>query len=289
MRKSIEYFQQAIQLDPGYAIAYAGLADSLITTAGDEAARVAATRAIEIDATLAEPHATLAAIMMGPEWDWVGAESEFKRSIVLDPAYPTAYHWYSIYLLMMARHEEALWNAQRAAELDPLSLIIRTNLAYVLTAVGRTEECHKEIRKALELDSSFAPAHIVLGRIWLRKRAYADAIREIQLGKDLGFPADEALQWLGYAYGMSGDKARAEEAIGEMQELARRDRKPPPSGRIAWVYVGLGDKSRALDWLEKAYAQRADELSYLKVDPVLDPLRSDPRFQDLLRRMNLPE
>lgn len=288
-RKSIAYFQQAIRLDPGYALAYAGLADSLsLTHGGAEEARVAATKALELDPEMAAPHATLASIKMDREWDWGGAEKEFKRAIELDPTYPTAHHWYSIFLINMGRPEEALKEARRAVELDPLSPIIQTNLAHLLAEMGRTEEGFEEVRKVLELDPGFAPAHMILGLIQIRRHAFREAIPELRKAGELDKQVDETLDWIGYAYGMSGQRAKAEEAVKELQTMAVRDHEPPPARSIACVYLGLGNKEKALEWLAKAYDQRDRELASLKEDAFLDPLRSDPRFQALLRRMNFP-
>ena len=296
LKQSLEYFQQAVELDPGYALAYAGLADSyavlrdygsLTPQETYTRARAAALKALEIDDTLGEAHASLAIIRVRRDWDWVGAEQEFKRAIELYPGYTTAHHWYAIFLTVMGRLDEARGEIKRAQQLDPLSLVVKTASAWpVYVSARQYEQAIGELRTAIALDPNFAGAHNRLGRVFLLTGLYEEAIAELQKGVTLSRASSYMLADLGYAYAVVGRKAEAAKVLDELQELSRR-RYVGPS-HIALIYTGLAERDRALDWLEKAYKEHDTELVFLKVDPRFDPLRSDPRFQDLLRRMNFP-
>ena len=282
---SIDYYQGAIQKDPGYALAYAGLADSLLFF-DSERAKAAAIKAIELDGSLAEPHATLAFLRLR-EWDWAGAQREFQQAILLNPNYPTAHHWYAGYFEAVGLREEAIAELRRALELDPMSLIIRSALAQSLADAGQTDEAIAQIGKVLKMDPGFARGHWALSRIHARAGRLRQAVAEIRKAKELGCPLDEVLETLGYAYAVAGKKEDAKKMIAEIQELLRQENRSDP-GMIAGVYAALGDKERALALLEKAVDQRKEIAFDLKLDPILSSLRSDPRFQDLLRRMNFP-
>jgi serine/threonine-protein kinase len=296
--KAIEDFDQAIEKDPNYALAHAGLADSYILLGEygllppSEAygkAREAATRALELDDTLGEAHNALAAVKANYDWDWPGAEREYKRAIELNPGYATAHQWYSEMLSWLGRHEEALAEIKRAQQLDPLSLIINTVSGRVLLLAGQNDLAIEQLRKTLEMDPNFAFAHYILGAAYLRKGAFAEAIAEFQGATTLSPNITGYKAGLGYAYGRAGKSAEARKLLSELEELSRRR-------YVSWldfeaIYAGLGEKDQAFAFLEKAYEQRdyrlVTGLVYMKVT-VPDPWRSDPRFQDLLRRVGLP-
>ena len=295
INKSIEYFNQAIEKDPNYALAYAGLADSYVilpgytSITGKEAyprARVAATKALEINDKLAEAYTARAYISELFDWDFANAERDFKRSIELNPNYPTARQWYGEYLTAMGRHAEAIDELKKAQKLDPLSLIINTELGNAFSFAGQDDQAIEQLRRTLDMDSSFAPAHRGLGWAYTRKEMYAEAIAEFQKAISLEKDNTFSLMSLGYAYGVSGKREDAQRILDQLIELSKRFYVPPTF--IAAVYVGLGDKDQAFQWLEKAYSER-DDLLYLKVAPPWVRLSSDPRFSSLVRRVGLPQ
>jgi len=294
LKKGIEYFQQAIDKDPDYAPAYAGLADSYVglaewgLMASREAyprAKAAASRALGIDETLAEAHASLGAARNDYDWDWVGAEKEFKRAIELNPGYATAHQWYAEYLSEKGRHDEAVAELRRAQELDPLSPIIGAVGGYIFLFAGRYDEAEAQCRRALELNAGFYPAHFNLGRVYLQEKLYAQAISEYEkaIAPEEGNP--ELATELVRGYAAAGKRTEALKTLSQLKELSKRRYISPY--RIAQAYAALGDFDQAFALLEKAYEERTGDLIQLKVEPENDPLRSDPRFQDLLRRMNL--
>jgi len=293
--KSIQFFQSAIEKDPGYALAYAGLADSfhLLAFYGEgppkefwPKARAAAVRALEIDENLAQAHALLADLKYLFDWDWPGAEREFRRAIELNPNYPTGHQWYANYLSVCGRFPAALREIQSAQNLDPLNLVINTDVGTTYYWGGQYERAIEEQRKALELDPDFFLAHVYLGFAYLRKNLPEDAIREFGIAGRLAPDEPDAIALRGYACGVAGRRSEAEKALAELAALSKR--RYVSAFPIAWVYVGLGNKDRAFEWLEKAYGERACRLVYLNVERAFDPLRSDPRFVDLLRRMKFP-
>jgi tetratricopeptide (TPR) repeat protein len=293
--KSIQFFQSAIEKDADYALAYAGLADSfhLLAFYGEgppnefwPKARAAAVRALEIDENLAQAHALLADLKYLFEWDWPGAEREFHRAIELNPNYPTGHQWYANYLSVCGRFPEALREIQSAQKLDPLNLVINTDVGTTYYWGGQYERAIEEQRKALELDPDFFLAHVYLGFAYLRKSLPEDAIREFGIAGRLAPDEPDAIALRGYACGVLGRRSEAEKALAELAALSKR--RYVSAFPIAWVYVGLGNKDRAFEWLEKAYGERACRLVYLNVERAFDPLRSDPRFVDLLRRMKFP-
>jgi serine/threonine-protein kinase len=295
LKKSIDSLQQAIEKDPGYALAYVGLADSysVLTSWGLMApreayprAKAAALKALELDETLAEAHASLGVVSNEYDWDWVGAEKEFKRAIELNPGYAFARHAYAEYLSQMGRHNEAIAEIKRAQELDPLSLAINAIVGYVFFHARRYDEAIAQYRSTLELNAGFYPAHLFLGWAYEQQKLYDEAISEYRkaIALEQGSPRVAAYLALGYA--AAGKRTEALKIISNLRQLSKQ-RYVSPYG-IAQVYTALGDFDQAFAWLEKAYEERPYELLYLKVDPRNDPLRSDPRFQDLLRRMNFP-
>ena len=293
LKQSISYFQQAIDKDPLYALAYSGMADAYFIRAGQDLppkeaiplAKGAALQALRIDESLAEAHTSLAAVKFWFEWDWKGAETEFKRALDLNPGYATAHQWYAEYLAVLGRADQSLAEIQRARDLDPLSLPINIDVGVFTYYAGRYDEARAEFQKALEMDATSTQAHRFLGMTHERQKQYKEAIDE--LSKVVAISGDSSsLAALGYTYAVSNHPAEARQLLSKLQEQARHSYVPPY--HIAIIYAGLGEKDQAFAWLEKAYRERADyTLCYLKVEPRFESLRSDPRFQDLLRRVGL--
>jgi TolB-like protein/DNA-binding winged helix-turn-helix (wHTH) protein/Flp pilus assembly protein TadD len=294
MKKAIDYFNQAIEKDPNYAQAYAGLTDSY-ALAGDwkygvlapkEAypkAKAAAVKAIELDNTLGEAHISLAYCLDGFDWDFASAGREFARGIELSPGYATGYEWYGWHLASLGRNGEAVAEVQKAASLDPLSLIISSDLAEELLIAHRYDEATEQTRKTINMDSFFAPAHYVLGQAFVQKHMYQEAIAELQKAIELSEGSTAFTANLAYAYAVSG---RRDEAVKLLNDLKNRSRNGfSNAAEIALVYVGLDQKEQAMAWLEKAFEERFSP--WVLMRPTFDPIRSDPRFQDLLYRIGL--
>lgn len=286
IKKGIEYFEQATGLDPVYALAYTGLADSY-SMLGDDyrlQSQAAAVRALEIDDTLAEAHTSLGLLKMRREWDWPTAEKELTRALELNPHYATAHQWYSIYLELTGHSDEAVREARRAQELDPLSLIINDSFGDRLYYARQYDAAIEQLRSTIEMDPNFAPAHGSLGHVYLQQKRYDEALAAFQKVKQLS--SDRwALGALGQAYALSGKPAEARKLITELQAQVKLNLASPDS--IAGIYASLGDKEQALAWLERAYEMRSDLLVFLKVDPAWDRFRAEPRFQNLMRRIGL--
>jgi TolB-like protein/Tfp pilus assembly protein PilF len=294
--KSIEYFNQAIAKDGNYALAYAGLADAYVIlpsytpTSGKEVypkARVAATKALEINDKLAEAYTARAYIRAYFDWDFANAEGDFKRSIELNPNYPTARQWYGEFLTLMGRHSEAIAELKRAQELDPLSLIISRELGTAFSFAGQYDQAIEQLRKTLDMDSGFLPAHVELGWAYAQKGIYREAIAEFQKAISLEKDNVFSLTGLGFTYAVSGKKEEAHRILDQIQELSKRFYVP--STYIAVVYTGLGEKDQAFQWLEKAYNERDEGMIYLNSAPPWGRLSSDPRFASLVRRVGLPQ
>jgi len=298
MQKSLEYYQQAIAKDPTFALAYSGVADTYDLLCAPDAggtlppnevmpkAKAAAQKAIEIDESLAEPHVSLAHVRYYYDRDWAAAEREFKRAIELNPNYPQAHHWYAIYLMWSGRTNEGLAEIRRAQELDPLSLPINMTVGWLLCDAQRIDEGIDQLRKTLEMDPAFVVAHVRLGYCFERKGAYDGAIAESQRIFDLGAKS-LGIAGLGRAYAMAGKRNEAQKELAELQELSKQRYVSP--GLFALIYAALGDKDQAFAWLEKAVAEHDLFTARLKVDQRFDPLRSDPRFADLVKRVGLPQ
>ena len=294
LKKGIEYFQQAIEADPGYALAYAGIADcyAVLYFFGDLSpkdcaprAKAAAIKALEIDDTLAEAHTSLALIKLTYEWDWPGAEREFKKAFKLNANYATTYDWNSIYLASVGRCDDAIAEIKRAQELDPLSLIINTGVGRQFYYARRYNETIEHCLKTLEMEPNFAPAHWFLGQAYIQKGKYQKAIAELQKAVKLSGGRNLMLASLGYAYAVSGKRTEGQEVLNKLHGLSPEDYVSPFS--LAIVYTGLGEQDQAFAWLEKAYDERVGWLIFLPREPKLDSLRSDPRFVDLTRRIGL--
>jgi eukaryotic-like serine/threonine-protein kinase len=293
LEKSLGYFNEAIAKDPNYALAYAGLADVYVVFGPDwamvpgdvnEKAKAAAQKALEIDDSLAEAHTSLASIYHN-EWNWQGAEREFKRAIELNPNYATAHHWYSIYLTTTSRFDEAVKEAKKAAELDPLSLIISASLGSRLNEARRYEDAADQCRKTLDMDPDFGLAHLCIGTSSVNEGRFQEGITELQKATELLPGSADSIAQLGIAYALSGDHAQARKILSRLKNPSQRYL---PAFSIAMVYAGLVDKEQTIFWLKRGYEERSDDMIYMKIEPVFDPIRSDPRFQDLIRRIGFP-
>jgi TolB-like protein/DNA-binding winged helix-turn-helix (wHTH) protein/Flp pilus assembly protein TadD len=294
MKKAIDYFNQAIEKDPNYAQAYAGLTDSY-ALAGDwkygvlapkEAypkAKAAAIRAIELDNTLVEAHISLAFCLDGFDWNFASAGKEFMRGIELSPGYATGYEWYGWHLASLGRNDEAVAEVKKAASLDPLSLIISSDLAEELLIAHRYNEATEQARKTINMDSFFAPAHYVLGQALVQKHMYKEAIAELQRAVELSEGSTAFTANLAYAYAVSGSRNEAVKILNDLKNRPQNGFSNAPE--IALVYVGLDQKDQAMSWLEKAFEESFSP--WVLMRPAFDPLRSDPRFQNLLHRIGL--
>jgi serine/threonine protein kinase/Tfp pilus assembly protein PilF len=294
LRTAVDYFNQAIETDPAYALAYAGLASTYVLLpeyAGLPAkefmpkAEAAARKALELDPALAEPHAVLGLIKRSYEWDWVGAESEFNRAIELNPSYPTAHHWYSLMLCESGRFDEAQAEIRLAQELDPLSLVINVAMGSGPYYKRQYDKAVEECKKTLELDPNFALARFVLGRAYVEQGEFEAGIAEFEKARAIVGSSSLGPGDVGNAYARAGRKSDAAKILDELLQLSRQGYSV--SYDIALVYWGLGDKNQALEWLERAYEERSSFLDEIKVDPKWDGLRSDPRFVALMKKVGL--
>ncbi len=293
IQRSVDYFLQAIAHDPHYALAYAGLADGyrilavcgwLAPSAVQEKALAAARRALEIDGRLSEAHKALGAVRFRFDWEWKESEAELQRALELNPSDADAHRVYALYLQALGRVEEAIAEVERARELDPLSLLMETALGRALYMARRFEAAIAQCRKALELDPDYVPARFNLGRLLVETGKAREAIGVFKKASKRGEVL--YLAALGYAYARAEEEEQARGVLMQLEELARHSYVS--AYEVAKIHVGLGEKAEALEWLERAYAERAVGLVAVKVDPVFDPLHSDQQFQGLLRRMALP-
>jgi tetratricopeptide (TPR) repeat protein len=296
LTKAIDYFQQAIAKDPAYAAAYAGLADSYALSGGFNLipvaqvmprAEAAAEKALEVDGNLAEAHASLGLIAPFTNWAWADAKRHYERAIELNPNYATAHHWYAEgYLMPVGRADEAIAEIRKAQELDPLSAVIATDLGKELYFVHRYDQALVELRRALELGPNFVGAHNWISDTLLEKGMYREAI--VELEKTRPFKEERVyIRQTAYLYARIGRRAEGRAALAKSLQLSQG--KQVSSGAVALIYAALGDKDKAFLWPEKAYTERSSFMTSLKYWSVFDPLRSDPRFADLLRRVGLPK
>jgi len=297
LEKSLEYFQQASEKDPGYALAYAGLADTYtILAAGQYAvlspaeavprAKAAAQKALQLDNALPEAHAAVAFLKWSFDWDWQSAEGEYKQAIALNPNYANAHHWYGIYLVEVGRFADAVAEIRRAEALDPLSLIISSDEGWILYNARRYDEAIDHLRKTLELDPAFASAHWTLGLAYSGKGMSEKAIGEFQKAVDLSGGGTVYLAALGREYASAGERDKALQILRSLNDQARH-RYVLPDG-LAYIYTALGEHDRAMESLGRAYNEHTDAMTLLKVEPRFDPLRSDPQFMKLLARVSFP-
>jgi TolB-like protein/Tfp pilus assembly protein PilF len=293
LKRGIDCFRQAIDLDPGYASAYAGLSDSYTLLVVREAlspeeglakAKAAAARALSIDEEFAEAHASLGHAKLH-DWEWEGAEKELERSIELNPGYPSAHHWYSEHLTAIGRCDESITELKLAGELDPLSLVISADLGRAFYYARQYDQVIKQEARTLEMDSNFWLSHINLGRCFTKKGMHAEAIGELQRARELSPGNTETLSFLGFAYAAAGKRDEAQEMLRELDDQSKRSHVPPY--HFAVVHAGLGENDKSFEWLERAFEKHSVDLFTLKVEPMFDTLRSDSRYQNLLRRVGL--
>jgi len=297
VRKSIEYFAEAIAKDPSYALAHAGLSDAFnqlcnpileLVPQGEliPRAKAAATRALELDETLAEAHICLGRVKFYFDWDWVGAEKSFRRAIELSPSHTYAHYVYGLLLSALGRHEEAIQESTRALASDPVALLVNGVAGLVYCFARQFETAEEHLRKTLQFDANFMFAHWILGGLCLLPMGrYDEAIAELQKATALSGNVAHPRGLLGYAYAKVGRKEDALRVLGELEELSRQRYVSPVSR--AFVYGGLRDE-RMFEALEQAYQQRCSSLVWAKVFPHWDDMQAQPPFQDLLRRMNFP-
>ena len=295
LQKGKDHFLKAIALDPAYALAYSGLADTYallgsynIMPISDShpLGRDAALKALRLNESLGEAHNSLAAILADYYWEWTEAERHFKRAIDLEPNYVTALHFYSFYLAYTGRSAEALPIAQRAISLDPLSLRAQVNLGVVWNMARRYDDAVSQFERTLDLDSGYAMTHAMLGLTYAYKSMPERAVAELVLARKAGGDRPDLIALHGYTLAQAGHTGEALATIDELHRVSKP--RDPSAFQMAVVYVGLGDKNRAFEWLHRAVDARAWELPMLKADPFFDPLRSDPRFAPLLDRLGLP-
>jgi TolB-like protein/DNA-binding winged helix-turn-helix (wHTH) protein/Tfp pilus assembly protein PilF len=318
LRKAGGYFQKAIERDPNYALAYSGLADyyAFLTLLGGPEimpprkamaeAKAAAARSLRLDDSLAETHASMGHVLHNYDWDWTGAEREFKRAIALNPNYSIVHHWYAHHLMQQGRTQESLAEALRAQELDPLSLSINNGLARQYYLSRQYDLSIAQCQRGLEIDPSYVPARIQLALAMEQKGMVAEAISQLEQARDqaagYAITTDQTVQpsgastaapvdlpvvhaMLGHAYATANRRSDAQKELRTLR-TASQSRYVAPS-YLAIVYIALGDKDQAFAWLERSYQDRSEHMLYLKVEPLVDPLRDDPRFDSLLKRVGL--
>jgi TolB-like protein/DNA-binding winged helix-turn-helix (wHTH) protein/Tfp pilus assembly protein PilF len=294
LERAIVHLRQATQLDPNYALAYAGLADAYCSLGviGDVAAaevfpkaRIAAEKALALDNSLAEAHTSLAYVKFSYDWDWNGAEAEFKRAIALNPNYATAHQWYGQFLRLMGREEEAIVEGQKSLDLDPMSLIINVEAGLPYHYLQRYDEALRHYRKALEVDPNFALAHHDIGWVLEAQAKYSEAIEEFERAVQI---SDVAALWssLGHAYGMAGRRQDAIRVLHRLADLRKEHYVSPHYDAV--VYLGLGDFDKAMDMYEKSYEERCWAMVWFRIGHNLKPLRGTPRFEKLLLKMKFP-
>jgi TolB-like protein/DNA-binding winged helix-turn-helix (wHTH) protein/Tfp pilus assembly protein PilF len=297
LAKAIGYFEAATQRDPQYALAYAGLADcygiigatifgSVPAAEAAPKAKAAATRALEIDPTLAEAETSLATAKFNYDWDWAGAAEGFKRAIQLDARYATAYQRYSLYLSAMGRFDESFEQIQKARDLDPLSISINSSFGWRLYLARQYDRSIAQLRDTLEMDPSYEWPQLILGQAYEQKGDFNSAVAELRKAVELSHNSPLMISALAHAYALSGNQAEAHRLVAQLLVQAKKQYVSPYY--IAIVYVALGKNELAMDWLERALADRSNGLVFLKVEPELDPLRSNPRFIALQRQLNFP-
>jgi TolB-like protein/DNA-binding winged helix-turn-helix (wHTH) protein/Flp pilus assembly protein TadD len=295
LRVALTYFNQATEEDPNYAQAYSGLADTyallgdwqyavMTPKEANPQAKAAALKAVELDSALGEAHNSLAFVLDGFDWDLDSGGKEFRRAIELSPGYATAHHWYSWHLALLGRYDEAITEMKKAESLDPLSLIINADLAELLVLSHSYDESIRQSRKTMEMDPNFAVAHNQLGQAYLQQHMYKEAVVELQKAVQLSEGSPTCIANLARAYALSG---RRDEALTLLSDL-KTSSTPGFShaSEIAAIYVSLGNMDAAMNWLEKGYAERFNPGVLIR--PGFDPLRTDPRFRDLVHRVGLP-
>ena len=296
LRTSTKYFQEAVDIDPCYAQAYAGLADSYavqgiaeyglsLPTEAMPRAKAAAGKALEIDDALVEAQTTIAHVVAFYDWDWKRAEQEFKRALELDPKYALCHHWYACYLAAVGRHSDALIEETNAQQIDPLSLVITKNLGTILYYGGELDEGIAQYRKALELEPSFPRTHIYLGLAYVRKGMYQEALVAYEEALRVSDGGAVLMSLISHAHALDGDRESAKQILQTLLDKSKTHYVP--AFCFALIYVGLGETDLAFKSLNKAVDERSSWLVSLNVEPMLEPLRSDPRFADLVSSVGL--
>jgi serine/threonine protein kinase/Tfp pilus assembly protein PilF len=294
-KKALDYFEQAVEIDPNYALAYTGMADTYGTLIGygflseNEAIpriKTLLEKALSIDDEIAEAHTLMAQITKAYDWDWEGAEKEFRLALQLNPNYMYAHMWYGIYLANKGQLDEALEEQTRAYELDPLNIVANYGVGMMNVAARHYDHATEALKKTLSMNQNFIPAYSGLAKIYLLESRYEEAQQELDKALELSKRNDPYLLSLeGIILAKSGNRVGAERALEELLELSQQRHVQPVW--IAALYMGLDQKDQAFDWLDKAYKERSTELVELKIDPLWDDLRPDPRFSELLRKIGL--
>lgn len=292
LKKGIEFFEQAIKTDENYALAYSGLADSYLVANFSllppkevfPKAKQAALKAIEIDGTLAEPHAALGITMMAYDRDWASAEREFRRSLSLNPNYGQGHQWYALSLAAVGRMNEAVAEAKLAQRAEPLSLAVNANVGWVMFLAHDYDQTIEQCSKVIEMDPGFGLAYLYRGLAYEQKGMFDKAVADLEIAKG-SQSRPTVLGALGHAYAMAGNRAKAKSMIHTMEELSRS--RYFPGFQIALIHIGLGEKDQAIALLEKSVRDRYPALIHFNVEPRLDPVRSDARFKDLVQRVGL--
>jgi len=294
LRRGIEFFQKAIEIDPGYAEAYAGLADSYSVLGDINAMRpgdafrlgiAAAKRALEIDEQLAEAHTSMGFLRTFHEWDWDGGEQSYRRAIACNPGYATAHQWYAEHLIIRAHFDEALQEARQAHQLDPLAFILGTTIGDTLYFARRYDEAIAQLRATIEMEPRFVPAHRDLGRALVQSGRLDEAIEEFQTAARLEGSDPSASPGLAHAFAAAGRMDEARRILAGLE--GRADTGLVSLHAIAVTHLALGEREEAIEWLERAFQERDRALVWAKVHPRLDALRDDRRFTEILKRMGL--
>ena len=294
--KAIGYFQRAVEKDPGYALAYAGLADSYVLLGWNSylppkdafpKGRAAAMSALQLDPGVGEAHAPLAAVLWLYDWQWPEAHGEFKRSLALNRSYPTANHWYAEFVMTMGRQVDAIAKMKSSQELDPLSLIISVAIGWAFYMARRYDEAIEQLLRTVELDPHYPVTYWILGLLYRITDRHDLAITAGEKGVNLSGGSPLIRAALAHTYAISGRTNQANKVLNDLIALAKHKYVAPHF--FAGIHIGLGDNERALEYLEKSFEEHSHWLIYLHIDPSMDALRGSPRFQDLLRRVGLPE
>jgi len=294
LTNALDYFQKALDMDPEYALAHAGVADCFIQLAWygylppREAwpkAKAAAMQALELNRELAEAHASLGYAKVCYDWDPLAAEKDFKRAIELNPGYAPAHYWYALVFLVLERFGDVVAQSERALEVDPLSVFANAHFGWTLIGVGQVGRSREQLERALELDPDFALTHWLLGWGYGVERSFENSIRHLQKACELSEGSPWFMAHLGWAYGASGREEEARAVLSDLRE--RRSKQFVPSLHFAYVHLGLGETGEALDWLERAYDEQDMSMAFLKLDAKLDPLRTEPRFIAILEKVGL--
>ncbi len=292
-KKGIEFYRKAIEMDPNYALAYIGIAGAYLTssdwylppTEAMPKVKAAASKALELDNTLADAHTYLGANANWYEWDWSTGERELKRAIELDPANAEAHHQYGFYFEMMGRTDQAVAEMEKAQRLAPLDINLNADLAAAYVYAGEFDRAIDRARSTIEIDPNYWLSHVILGIAYERKGQFTDAVTELEKAHSLE-NGPWVAGYLGYVYAAAGKKAEAEKVLAELTDLSKR--QYIPAYNVAFIYAGLNDKDHAFEWLNKGYEEHSG-LALIKVETTFDNLRGEPRFKEMLKRMNLPE